>query len=50
MNEGEEHLRRSVINKVSCSGVIVENNEGEKRLDFVVRQVMVTFEMLASAE
>lgn len=39
-----------VINKVSCYGKIMENNEGKKRLDFIARQVLVTFEMLASAE
>lgn len=50
MSEGEEHLGGVVINKVSCYGEIMENNEGEKLLDFIVRQVLVTFEMLASAE
>jgi hypothetical protein len=30
--------------------VITENNEGKKLLDFTVRQVFMTFEMLASAE
>lgn len=39
-----------VINKVSCCEEIMENNEGKKLLDFIVRQVLVTFEMLASAE
>lgn len=38
------------INKVSCCGEIMENNEGKKLLDFIVRQMLVTFEMLALAE
>lgn len=50
MTEGEEHLGGVVINKVSRYGEIMENNEGRKLLDFIVRQVLVTFEMLASAE
>lgn len=48
MNE-EEHLGGMMINKVSCYGEIMENNEGKKLLDFIVKQVLVTFEMLASA-
>lgn len=48
MNE-EEHLGGVMINKVSCYGEIMENNEGKKLLDFIVKQVLVTFEMLASA-
>lgn len=39
-----------VINKVSCCGEIMENNEGKKLLDFIVRQMLVTFQMLALAE
>lgn len=39
-----------VINKVNCYGEIMENNERRKLLDFIVRWVLVTFEMLASAE
>lgn len=39
-----------LINKVGCYGEIMENNEGKKLLDFIVSQVLVTFEMLASAE
>lgn len=46
----ESILGGAVINKVSCYGEIVENNEGKKLLDFTERQVLVTFEMLASAE
>lgn len=46
----ESILGGLMINKVSCYGEIMENNEGKKLLDFTVRQVLVTFEMLASAE
>lgn len=50
MSEGEEHLGGVVIDKVHCYGEIMGHNEGETLLDFIVRQVLVTFEMLASAE
>lgn len=34
MTEGEEHLGGVVINKVSCYGEIMENNEGRKAIGF----------------